>query len=218
MPPDLPRYAMGLGRPEEIVACVDMGYNLFDCVIPTREARHQRLYVFNPDGQTPEGQRRGGFYHFHYALDDRHISDRRPVDANCSCILCRRYSRAYLHHLFKTGDAQAQRLATAHNLRFFARLMNYYELSLCATALGGATAPSAPRSRPLPHLRASADGGSKGGPSPLGGGPGARVPGGGPGAAPPALSQQPPHRIPELHRILATLRSPASRSPVPPVT
>ena len=123
MPPDLPRYAMGLGRPEEIVACVDMGYNLFDCVIPTREARHQRLYVFNPDGQTPEGLRRGSFYHFHYALDDRHICDRRPVDESCSCILCRRYSRAYLHHLFKTGDAQAQRLATAHNLRFFARLM-----------------------------------------------------------------------------------------------
>src|SRR5699024_4291984 len=90
---------------------------------------------------------------------------------------------------------------------------NYYELSLCATALGGATAPSAPRSRPLPHLRASEDGGSKGGHPPLAGVQGRGVPGGGPGAAPPALSQPPPHRIPELHRILATS---ALRHPAPP--
>ena len=123
MPDGLPKYAMGLGRPEEIVQCVDMGYNLFDCVIPTREARHQRLYVFKPGCENARALRQGPFYQFHYALDDKHISDRRPVDENCSCALCRRYSRGYLHHLFKIGDAQALRLATAHNLRFFGRLM-----------------------------------------------------------------------------------------------
>ena len=125
MDPNLPRYAMGLGRPEEIVQCVNMGYTLFDCVIPTREARHQRLYCFKKGMATPEGVRRpdGKFYSFVYMLDEQHVRDRGPIDPECDCILCRRYSRAYLHHLFKVGDSQAYRLATAHNLRFYARLM-----------------------------------------------------------------------------------------------
>jgi queuine tRNA-ribosyltransferase len=56
-------------------------------------------------------------------LDDVHVRDKGPVDPECDCILCRKYSRAYLHHLFKVGDSQAYRLATAHNLRFYGRLM-----------------------------------------------------------------------------------------------
>ena len=123
MDPGKPRYAMGVGRPEEIVACVDMGYTLFDCVIPTREARHQRLYAFKEGCESPAALRSGPFYRFHYCLDDAHARDGRPVDEHCDCPLCRRYSRAYLHHLFKLGDAQALRLATAHNLRFYQRLM-----------------------------------------------------------------------------------------------
>lgn len=125
MPDGKVKYAMGLGRPEEIVACVEMGYSLFDCVIPTREARHQRLYVFSEGCENPDAVRTLGsrFYHFHYALDDRHARDGRPVDENCDCALCRRHSRAYLHHLFRVGDPAAMRLATAHNLRFYGRLM-----------------------------------------------------------------------------------------------
>ena len=121
----LPRYAMGLGRPEEIVRCVEMGYTLFDCVIPTREARHQRLYRFRDGMATPAGVREpsGAFYSVVYMMDDKHVRDMNPIDPGCDCVLCRRYSRAYLHHLFRVGDAQAQRLATAHNLRFYARLM-----------------------------------------------------------------------------------------------
>ena len=65
----------------------------------------------------------GKFYSFVYMLDEQHVRDRGPIDPECDCILCRRYSRAYLHHLFKVGDSQAYRLATAHNLRFYARLM-----------------------------------------------------------------------------------------------
>ena len=125
MPDNLPKYAMGLGTPAEIVRCVDMGYNLFDCVIPTREARHQRLYVFGEGMETAQGVRRpdGKFYQFYYALDDKHARDGHPVDERCACPLCQNHSRAYLHHLFKAGDSQAYRLATAHNLRFYARLM-----------------------------------------------------------------------------------------------
>lgn len=123
MPDDKVKYAMGLGRPEEIAALVEMGYGLFDCVIPTREARHQRLYTWTDP--TPEGVRRpdGKFYKFLYILDDDHRRDPRPVDGRCDCILCKNHSRAYLHHLFKVGDPYALRLATAHNLRFYGRLM-----------------------------------------------------------------------------------------------
>ena len=125
MPDDQVKYAMGLGQPDEIVRCVGMGYRLFDCVIPTREARHQRLYVFKPGMDTPDGVRvpNGKFYAYHYALDDKHARDGSPIDAGCDCPLCRNHSRAFLHHLFKVGDGQAYRLATAHNLRFYARLM-----------------------------------------------------------------------------------------------
>ena len=118
MPDDKLKYAMGLGKPEEIVECVKLGYELFDCVIPTREARHQRLYVFTKDDALYER-----FYTHMYIADEKYIRDGRPVDETCDCALCRRYSRAYLHHLYMVNDPAAYRLATAHNLRFYGRLM-----------------------------------------------------------------------------------------------
>ena len=125
MPDHKVKYAMGLGRPEEIAKLVDMGYSLFDCVIPTREARHQRLYTWIPGMDTREGVRRadGRFYRFLYILDDEHRREAGPVDERCDCVLCKNHSRAYLHHLLKVGDPYALRLATAHNLRFYGRLM-----------------------------------------------------------------------------------------------
>ena len=127
MPDHKIKYAMGLGRPEEIVRCTEIGYSLFDCVIPTREARHQRLYVFADGCGNADGVRRadGKFYKFHYAMDDKHARDGRPVDETCDCELCRNHSRAYLQHLFRVNDPNAMRLATAHNLRFYGRLMEY---------------------------------------------------------------------------------------------
>ncbi len=125
MPEGKVKYAMGLGRPEEIVRCVKMGYSLFDCVIPTREARHQRLYTFKKGSENRDAVMRedGKFYAFYYALDDEHRSEGGPIDEGCGCALCKNHSRAYLHHLFKVGDHQALRLATAHNLRFYQRVM-----------------------------------------------------------------------------------------------
>ena len=125
MPDGKVKYAMGLGRPEEIAMLTDMGYSLFDCVIPTREARHQRLYTWRDGMDTPQGVRRGDgkFYKFLYILDEEHRRDPRPVDERCDCLLCRNHSRAYLHHLFKVNDPYALRLATAHNLRFYGKLM-----------------------------------------------------------------------------------------------
>lgn len=125
MPDGKLKYAMGLGRPEEIVRCVEMGYRLFDCVIPTREARHNRLYVFLPGMDTPEGVRRpdGRFYRHMYPMDAEFCRDGRAVDEGCDCALCRGHSRAYINHLLKAGDPYALRLMTAHNLRFYGRLM-----------------------------------------------------------------------------------------------
>jgi queuine tRNA-ribosyltransferase len=119
MPDDAPKYAMGLGKPEGIAACRAMGYGLFDCVIPTREARHNRLYVFeNPDPADPDAR-----YHYHYMADDAHARAVRPVSPGCDCPLCAQYSAAYLRHLCKAGDSLAYRLATLHNLRFYETLM-----------------------------------------------------------------------------------------------
>lgn len=125
MPDNKVKYAMGVGRPEEIVSLVKMGYSLFDCVIPTREARHQRLYVFKDGCETPDAVMAGGsgFYRFLYIMDEDYTRDGSPIDKNCDCEACRRYSRAYIQHLFKVGDPSAQRLATAHNLRFYGRVM-----------------------------------------------------------------------------------------------
>ena len=121
----LPKYAMGLGRPEEIVELVGMGYSLFDCVIPTREARHHRLYRFREGMATPEGIRRGSvaFYEHVYILDDRHAREAGPIEEGCDCPICAGRSRAYLHHLLKLDDPQGLRYCTAHNLRFYGRLM-----------------------------------------------------------------------------------------------
>lgn len=125
MPDNLVKYAMGLGKPEEIVECRKMGYNLFDCVIPTREARHNRLYIFNEEynsvGDIDLNNKK--FYEHYYITDDKYRRDSRPVSQVCGCHCCKNYSRAYLRHLAVTGDSLAHRLATVHNLRFYTMLM-----------------------------------------------------------------------------------------------
>ena len=116
MPEELYKYALGVGSPANVVRCWEMGYQVFDCVLPTRDARHKRLYCENPDA--------GPYaYSFLYLQDDVHKRDSRPVSEVCDCPCCTRYSRSYLHHLFQIRDVLAQRLATMHNLRFYARLM-----------------------------------------------------------------------------------------------
>ncbi len=123
MPEGSVKYAMGLGRPEEIVSCVGMGYNLFDCVIPTREARHQRLYAYNADSIDKIDLNDDKFYSYLYIMDEKHIADTSPVSPACDCYCCRNYSKSYLRHLYAVGDPLAYRLATIHNLRFYTILM-----------------------------------------------------------------------------------------------
>jgi queuine tRNA-ribosyltransferase len=124
VPPDAVRHALGVGRPDHVVAAAALGYDSFDCSLPTRDARRNRLYVFLPP--YPEAALRPGepFHRTLYILDDRHHADFAPIEDGCDCPCCRRYSRAYLHHLFKVGDVTAERLASLHNLRFYTRLLD----------------------------------------------------------------------------------------------
>jgi queuine tRNA-ribosyltransferase len=122
LPAAVPKHALGIGRPDHVVSAFALGYSLFDCALPTRDARHGRLYAFRA-GYPGRGLRPGAtFFRAVHILDARYRVDHAPIEEGCDCPACARYSRAYLHHLFKVGDATAERLATLHNLRFYVRL------------------------------------------------------------------------------------------------
>lgn len=112
LPNDKPKFALGIGDLKTIKECFKMGYNIFDCVLPTRDARHGRLY-FLPGGKNK----------YLYITKKIYEKDFRPIDKNCDCLTCKNYCRAYLHHLFKIKDFLAGRLATIHNLRVYVRLI-----------------------------------------------------------------------------------------------
>ena len=116
-------YGLGIGKPEEIVTCVKLGYHLFDCVLPTRDARHKRLYVFNASTQEEIDLSQPEFYSFLNIGRAEYLKDKRRVSKACDCLLCQRYSRAYLAYLFRVKEVAAKRLATIHNLRFYSLLM-----------------------------------------------------------------------------------------------
>ncbi len=122
LPDNKPKYALGVGRPENIVDCVGWGYGIFDCVIPTREARHKKLYVFTKL-PTKQGLIEGSCYSNLYFGSAKYEKSMDPVSKFCDCLTCREYSRAYLHHLFKIQDVLSIRLATIHNLRFYSMLL-----------------------------------------------------------------------------------------------
>jgi queuine tRNA-ribosyltransferase len=108
LPPDKPRYLMGVGSPEDIVEGVSRGIDLFDSALPTRVARNGALFTLQ------------GRVNIRKAV---YKTRKGPVDAGCDCYTCRTFSAAYLHHLFKCEELLAYRLATIHNLRFIIRLM-----------------------------------------------------------------------------------------------
>jgi queuine tRNA-ribosyltransferase len=115
-------YALGVGKPEDIVESVNLGWNIFDCVLPTRDARHRRLYVYDADTQD-QIDLHTKFYSYYIPDKIALASDEKPVSSACDCLLCKNYSRGYLRHLFQIGDMTAGRLATIHNLRFYSILM-----------------------------------------------------------------------------------------------
>jgi queuine tRNA-ribosyltransferase len=118
LPEDKPKYLMGLGKPEEIVAAVKAGIDMFDCVIPTREGRHGRLFIWKNDSLE------NNFYETININNEKFKEDFSPVDPNCDCELCKNYSRSYLRHLFAVREPLAMRLASIHNLKFYMDLMD----------------------------------------------------------------------------------------------
>jgi queuine tRNA-ribosyltransferase len=119
IPDDKPRYLMGLGRPEEVVRAVLSGVDMFDCVIPTREGRHGRLFVM----KNTELDVEGNFYETINIKNEKFTEDFSPVDETCDCTLCTRYTKSYLRHLFAVEEPLAGRLASVHNIRFYMRMM-----------------------------------------------------------------------------------------------
>lgn len=122
IPPQFPMHALGIGHPPSIVECVKMGYEIFDSAMPTRDARHGRLYLLNADPSRLSFLSEDWFSYL-YAGDDKHIKNNQPISPWCDCLCCQRYSIGYLHHLYKVNDSLYFRLATIHNLRHMALVM-----------------------------------------------------------------------------------------------
>ena len=108
MPAATPRYLMGVGEPEDLLAGIEAGIDMFDCVMPTRNARNGNL--FTSEGKVTIKQA-------------KYREDERPLDPNCNCNTCQHYSRAYLRHLYQCNEILAMRLNTLHNLHFYLQLM-----------------------------------------------------------------------------------------------
>ncbi|WP_340587792.1 tRNA guanosine(34) transglycosylase Tgt [Erythrobacter alti] len=108
LPEDAPRYLMGVGKPDDLVGAVERGVDMFDCVLPTRSGRNGQAFTWNG----PVNLRNA-----------RHAEDTGPLDPRCHCATCASYSRAYLHHLHKSGEILGAMLVTEHNLSFYQQLM-----------------------------------------------------------------------------------------------
>ena len=118
IPSDKPRYLMGLGMPEEIIEGVKNGVDIFDCVIPTRNARHGHLFT---------NFKMNSLDDFSYDIirikNAKYKDDFTPLDENCSCYTCKTYTKAYLHHLLNVNEILGMRLMSLHNLRFYLNIM-----------------------------------------------------------------------------------------------
>ena len=108
MPKDKPRYLMGVGTPCNILEAVHRGVDFFDCVMPSRNARHGNIFTWHGKMNL---------------LNEKYIRDPRPIDENCGCPACKHYSRSYIRHLFKAKEMLGMRLAVLHNLYFYNDLM-----------------------------------------------------------------------------------------------
>ena len=115
MPDHKPRYLMGVGTPVNILEAVYRGVDFFDCVMPSRNARHGHIFTSS------------GILNI---MNEKYAQDQTPLDPNCDCQTCRNFSRSYIRHLFKAKEMLAMRLAVIHNLRFYNRLMEDIRLAL----------------------------------------------------------------------------------------
>jgi queuine tRNA-ribosyltransferase len=125
LPTGKPRYLMGVGTPEDIVHAVSQGIDMFDCVMPTRNARNGHLFTRFGDIRIKNAA---------------HKNDPRPLDETCACYCCRNFSRAYLHHLHRCGEILGARLNTIHNLFYYQTLMGELRAAIAAGTLAATVA------------------------------------------------------------------------------
>jgi queuine tRNA-ribosyltransferase len=116
-PADKPRYVMGIGTPEDLIEGIHNGYDMFDCVMPTRNARNGMLFTSFGRVNIKRGE---------------YLDDQSPLDPECSCSVCRTFSRAYLRHLFRCGEILSARLNTHHNLHYYLHLMSSARAAIAA--------------------------------------------------------------------------------------
>ena len=109
MPQEKPRYLMGVGTPEDILNAIENGIDMFDCVMPTRNARNGMLFTSHGDVKLK---------------NSKYKDDLSPIDSNCKCYTCQNFTKSYLHHLYKIGEMLVSRLNTIHNLHFYKNIMN----------------------------------------------------------------------------------------------
>ena len=139
IPADKPRYLMGVGKPEDIVEAVRRGIDMFDCVMPTRNARNGHMFITS------------GVVKIRNAV---HKTDIGPLDEKCDCYTCKNYSRSYLHHLDKCNEILGARLNTIHNLRYYQRIMQGLRDAIAANELDAFVAEFyALKDMPVPQLK-----------------------------------------------------------------
>ncbi|MFQ3192052.1 MAG: queuine tRNA-ribosyltransferase [Paraglaciecola sp.] len=139
IPADKPRYLMGVGKPEDIVEAVRRGIDMFDCVMPTRNARNGHMFITS------------GVVKIRNAV---HKTDIGPLDEKCDCYTCKNYSRSYLHHLDKCNEILGARLNTIHNLRYYQRIMQGLRDAIAANELDAfVTEFYALKDMPVPQLK-----------------------------------------------------------------
>ncbi|WP_026370689.1 tRNA guanosine(34) transglycosylase Tgt [Kallotenue papyrolyticum] len=136
LPADRPRYLMGVGSPEDLLHGVSRGVDMFDCVQPTRLGRHGAAWT--PDGRIN-------------LLNARWARDPRPIQEDCDCYTCRRYSRAYLRHLLRAEEMLGARLATLHNVRFLVRLMEQARMAILENRFAAFRDAFLERFQPVPE-------------------------------------------------------------------
>jgi len=130
VPSQFPMHALGVGHPANVVAAAQMGYELFDSAMPTRDARHGRLYAFTEESMSfssawmgKMGRLNRDWFSYVYVQDKKYIKSKVPISPYCDALCCSNYSLGYLNHLFSVNDTLFFRLATIHNLRFMVQLM-----------------------------------------------------------------------------------------------
>ncbi len=128
IPDDAPRFALGIGTPHDIVRCYRAGWDMFDCVIPSREGRHGRIFTWS---QAPKGNAiikskdASDFYDTINISNAKFVKDFTPLDSFCKCYACKTYTKSYIRHLFHVGEPLGAQMASLHNLHFYTTLMEH---------------------------------------------------------------------------------------------